>query len=103
MAKRKFVLTKHTKRDGTYYYTCKVIVEIFRKPINTLEILIYGNGYKVPFDKEYYLNESGFAYTYEHEFQERETALAAIDLYIQRKEKEDGEKVISKETEIIYR
>lgn len=103
MTQRKFVLTKHTRKNGNYYYTCKVFVELFRRYRNILELLKYGGGYKVPFYKEYYLNEKGCGYNYEYFFDEREHALKAIEKYIERKEKEDGEKVISTETEILYK
>ena len=103
MTQRKFVLTKQTRKNGNYYYTCTVFVERHRKPKNVLESLKYGGGYKVPYYKEYYLNEKGYGYDYEHFFDEREHALDAIDKYIERKEEEDGQKVISTETEIIYK
>ena len=103
MTQRKFVLTKQTRKNGNYYYTCTVEVKLFRRYRNILEFLKYGGGYKVPYYKEYYLNEKGFGYNDEHFFDEREHALDAIDKYIERKEEEDGEKVISTETEIIYK
>ena len=103
MTQRKFVLTKQTRKNGNYYYTCSVEVKLFIRYRNILEFLKYGWGYKVPYYKEYYLNENGFGYNDEYFFYEREHALKAIDKYIERKEEEYGEKVISTETEIIYK
>ena len=102
MGKYKFVLTKHTKQNGDYYYTCKTLVEVFRKPRNIFELFKYGIEGVRSFD-EYSIRSTGYAYFgQEYRFDEREQALLAIDEYIKIKDKEDGEKVISTETEVIY-
>lgn len=105
MTQRKFVLTKQTRKNGNYYYTCKVMIERHRKPKNVLELIKYVIKQGEPYYKEYYIDKNGYGYLYPYEyfFDEREHALDAINKYIERKEEEDGEKVISTETEIIYK
>jgi hypothetical protein len=104
MRKQKFVLTKHTRQNGSYYYTCKVSIETFRKPKNIFELFKYGIKEGVKTSEEMFIRSSGHAYNHlEYCFDERGHALLAIDKYIKIREEEEGEKVVSTETEIIYR
>ena len=104
MRKQKFVITNHTQQNGNYYYTCKVSVETVRRPKNIFELFRYGVWNWVDSTDEYYVHSRGTIFKHiEEHFYDSLDALLAIDKYIQRREEEDGEKVVSTKTEIIYR
>lgn len=104
MKKHKFVLTKYTKQNGNYYYTCTVLLESVRKPKNIFELLKYGVRNGVKYMETYYIHETGNAFKFQnYPYEERADALLAIDRYIEKEEEKYGEKIASTETEIIYK
>ena len=102
MKKYKFTILKYTLNNGSVYYMCKV--KILHTLVWTVEgIGLFLNNYK---DNEKYLTNMGNAFwsiDSTNRIKTREAVLEAINLYMSKQEKEDGEEIASIETEIIWR
>jgi hypothetical protein len=101
MKKYKFTILKHTLVNGTSYYVCKV------KKVYPLVWTREGIGLFLSNYSDYnerYVNDYGGSYwDQETKFKTRDLALSGINKYMQARDEEDGEQVVSVETEIIWR
>jgi len=100
MKKYKFTILKHTRLNGKFYYICKV-KKVYSLVWTRDGISLFLLNFR---DNEKYLNGCGGSYWNEGtKFQSREDVLDGINRYMSEREKEDGDEVISVETEIIWR
>lgn len=98
MKKYRFTILKHIKRNGSFYFVCKVkTVYSLVWTMEGIRLYLFGN-------EEKYLNVYGGSYwDDETRWDSREELLKSIDLFMKNKEEEDGKEVVSVETEIIWR
>jgi hypothetical protein len=100
MKKHRFIILKHIQRSGNFYYTCKIQI------IHPLVWSVKGFGLWLKnFEvKTLNLGENGSSYhMIETTFESKSLVLQSIDLYMDRREKEDSLEIVSVETEIIWR
>jgi hypothetical protein len=100
MKKYKFTILKHTLVNGSSYYICSV-KRVYPLVWTWDGIVCFLSNYR---NNDKYLNEYGSAYWNDKtKFKSREYLLENINKYMKFREDEDGERVTSVETEIIWK